>query len=63
MFNLLKKSVYISFITNIILYSFFLLGQMEKINYLLNFFLLGLLMFFIEISLGKLKKICKKYKN
>lgn len=56
MFNIVKKSIYCSLITNMILYLEEVFFETPKLNYLLNFFILALMMFLVESFLYQYKK-------
>lgn len=56
MWNILKKSIYFSFFTNVVLYIQGLFFEPIKLNYLLNFFILAVIMFLVENFLYQYKK-------
>ena len=56
MFNIFKISIFSSVLCNIIFFIMYLFGFMEKINYLLSFFLFATTMFLVEMFIVKYKK-------
>lgn len=57
MFSTVKESIYASFIANIIYYIQAVFFDMPKLNYLVNFLVLALVLFLLTSLINK----CKKY--